>query len=497
MRILLLDDDAGLRAELATFLRFEGRDVLESSDLAGATRLLAQGGIDLVLADLMLGAERGTELLARPLPAGGRLPPVVMISGHAGIPEAVAALKAGARDFLEKPVDRERLRALLRGLDRELQAERRLSSLQDEWLAEHAAFAPGSPFARAVELARELAASPLAVLLAGPSGSGKEVVARWIHRCSPRSAGPFVAVNCAAVPEELADTAFFGARRGAYTGADADREGYFQAARGGTLFLDEVGELPASLQAKLLRAVEGGEVQRVGSTSPERADLRLLAASNRDLAAMAAAGSFREDLRWRLAQVVIELPGLAGRKEDIGPLARFFLQRLRGGLFPEAPELSAQGLAWLEERPWPGNARELRAFLERAAWLAGGGSLGRAELLRAEEAAAGRGAARQAGEGGEAADEGTAAGAAGAREAATIGAAGDSGSGLDAAGAGLGSGKLLPLREAKLAFERAYVERVLAESDGSVRSAAEILGLLPNNLSRKLGELGIVPPARR
>ncbi|MEI6876633.1 MAG: sigma-54 dependent transcriptional regulator, partial [Spirochaetota bacterium] len=351
MKILVLDDDRALRRELSVFLAGNGHEALGAESLDEARALLACADTrpDLILADLYLGSERGSSLLGE----AGRVP-VVMISGAGGIREAVEALKAGAWDFLEKPVDPDRLLGLIRNLDRGIRAERGMAALREAWLAEHAAFAPGSPFEAALAEAEKLAPSPLSLLVQGPSGSGKEVIARWTHYCSPRSGGPFVAVNCAAVPLELAESLFFGVERGSYTGADSNRAGWFQAASGGTLFLDELGEIPLPIQAKLLRAVESGEVQRLGSTKPERVALRVISATNRDLEAEAAAGRFREDLFWRLAQATIRVPSLAERRDDIPLLARWFLAQARGASF------DAGAIAWLGSRPWPGNVRELR-----------------------------------------------------------------------------------------------------------------------------------------
>ncbi len=465
MRILIIDDDATLRAELATFLSLNGHESVQAANLAEARQVLARGpaprpGLgrgpapDLVLADLYLGAERGSDILTETMAI-----PVIMISGAGGIREAVEALKNGAWDFLEKPIDPDRLLGIIRNLSRGLAAERSIEALRRAWLVEHAAFAPASPFEAALDEARRVGASPLSILVTGPSGCGKEIIARWAHYGSSRSGEAFVAVNCAAISPELADTAFFGARRGAYTGADSDRPGWFQAADGGTLFLDEVREIPQATQAKLLRAVESGEVQRVGSTEPERVSLRIVSASNRDLAAEVRLGRFREDLLWRLAQATIRVPPLSDRCQDIAPLAAFFLERARGS--NSGITLSSDAMAWLESRNWPGNARELRAMIERAAWLV--------EDLHIDAAFLSR-----------------------------ISSGNENANRLHM---GIVStipvlrvdpvGSLLPLRDAREDFERTHVSRALEAAGGSVTAAAAILGMLPNNLSRKLKELGI------
>jgi DNA-binding NtrC family response regulator len=480
MRVLVVDDEENVRKGLATFLGLSGYEAETARDLASARAALARaarGGAGddkrgagngdnrgaepflAVLADVYVGAEDGSSLIGGEGTAAsqaGRLP-VIMMSGQATVKDAISALKRGAYDFLEKPIDTDRLLAVLRNLEREIAAERRADALRESWREEHLFAAPGSPFASTVAEAARIASSPLSVLVTGPTGSGKELIARWIHLSSPRSQGPFIAVNCSAIPAELAESAFFGHRKGAFTGAAADAGGYFEAASGGTLFLDEVGEIALGLQAKLLRAAESGEIQPVGSTRAERTDARIVAATNRDLASEAAAGRFREDLFWRLAQATLRLPSLAERRAEIRGLASFLAEPIRGRVGPDAPRLGESALSYIEEREWPGNVRELRAALERALWLAPrGGELSPGDLAPPAELAppsvmSGRGL-------GEIVPE---------------------------QGAGLA------LAEAKTAFERAYVERALEAAGGSVARAAEALGLRPNNLSRKLRELGI------
>jgi DNA-binding NtrC family response regulator len=484
VRVLVVDDEENVRKGLATFLGLSGYQAEAVGDLGSARaalslagRLPERGGRGYppflaVLADVYVGTEDGSSLIAGEGgadSAAGRVP-VVMMSGRAAVKDALAALRRGAYDFLEKPLDTDRLLAILRNLEREAAAERRADALRDTWRQEHLFAAPLSPFAAVVDEAARIASSPLSVLITGPTGSGKELVARWIHLSSPRSQGPFVAVNCSAVPAELAESAFFGHRKGSFTGASSDARGYFEAASGGTLFLDEVGEISLGLQAKLLRAAESGEIQPVGGSRAERADARIVAATNRDLAADAAAGRFREDLFWRLAQATLALPSLAGRRAEIRDLAAFLAGPIRERIGPDAPLLGERALSYIEEREWPGNVRELRAALERALWLAPRGGELSPEDLAPREAAA-----RTAAPGPEPSPGRTRAAARGR----------DSGLGLDTVEEALG------LAEAKSAFERAYVERALQAAGGSVARAAESLGLRPNNLSRKLRELGI------
>jgi len=465
MRVLVVDDEENVRKGLVTFLGLSGYQAVAVADLASAREELskARSGRDAepylaVLADVYVGSDDGTSLLELGIGTDSRRAPVVMMSGRAAVKDALAALRRGAYDFLEKPLDTDRLLAILRNLEREAVSERKIDALRETWRAEHLFSVPGSPFSSIVEEAARIASSPLSVLVTGPTGSGKELVARWIHLSSPRSQGPFVAVNCSAIPAELAESAFFGYRKGSFTGASSDTPGYFEAAAGGTLFLDEIGEIGMGLQAKLLRAAESGEIQSVGSTRAEKADVRIVAATNRDLAAEAAAGTFREDLFWRLAQASLRLPPLSERRSEIRDLAAFLAEPIRERIGTGAPRLGPTALRHIEEREWPGNVRELRAALERALWLAPrGGELSPQDL----ESSAG----------------------ASSRPAAPAGAgAGPSGIAVEPG---------MSLAEAKLAFERAYVGEALAKGGGSVARAAESLGLRPNNLSRKLRELGI------
>jgi DNA-binding NtrC family response regulator len=498
MRLLVVDDEENVRKGIVTFLELSGHQALAVGDLASARSALAaaQGAakdstkrdaaFQALLVDLYVGREDGSSLLELG-PELRASAPIIMMSGKGRLKDAVDAVRRGAYDFLEKPMDTDRLLAILRNIEREAEALRRLDSLREDWLSEHVYMGEGGELAEAFESARKTAASPLSVLVTGPTGSGKELVARWIHLCSPRSRGPFVAVNCAAIPEELAESAFFGSRKGAFTGANSDSPGYFEAASGGTLFLDEVGELPPMLQAGLLRAVETGEIQPVGAQVSSRADVRIVAATNSDLRGDASS-AFREDLFWRLAQARISLPSLAQRKSDIRGLAEFLSAPIRSGMGRDAPRLGEEAVSYLERRDWPGNVRELRAFLERALWLASPGSLIGREYLESLEAEGPRTMSRDA-----PLRDGLRAGAfATAREGPPGrdgAAAGDGGAAATASGEG--AGQRLPLAKAKEDFERSYVAAALDEAGGSVAKAAELLGLLPNNLSRKIKELGL------
>jgi DNA-binding NtrC family response regulator len=381
-------------------------------------------------------------------------------------------------DFLEKPVDQGRLETTLSSLSRRLELRKKVHGLEDAWLEEHVAGRASAKMRDALKLARKAAASRLSILIRGSSGSGKELFARYIQMCSPRSSEPMVAVNCAAIAPELFESELFGHKKGAFTGADRDRDGFFQSASGGTLFLDEVGDLPPSLQPKLLRALEYGEIQRVGSAAAESADVRIIAATNRDLEARAASGAFREDLYFRLAQVSIVVPDLAERAEDIPSLAEHFMAKAAEGwtgaedagsrkiLLPDA-------IAYLKAKPYRGNVRELRNLIERAAFLVESRSISAGDLEALEHMT---GFARVP-------PPDCAAG--------TPSAESSSGSSVRAIREAAASMPFLGLKEARSEFDRRYISRVLEECGGSVSKAATVLGILPNNLSREIRLLGI------
>jgi len=414
-----------------------------------------------------LGSQDGLGILKAVREAEPDLP-VVMISGHADIRTALAAIRSGALDFLEKPLDQGRLEALLGSLSDRAGLRRRVSGLEDAWLEDHIAGKSSKPMSAALALAKRAAPSGLCVLVEGPSGSGKELFARYIHLCSARAGAPLVAMNCAAVPAELFESELFGYRKGSFTGAATDRDGFFQAASGGTLFLDEIGELPLALQAKLLRALEYGEVQRVGAAESEKVDVRVVAASNRGLKELVARGAFREDLYYRLAQIGVRLPSLEERQEDIPDLARHFL-RSAGGAKDRDPgsggrDFSSDAIEYLRSRAWKGNVRELKNLVERAAWLCESPVIGAAEL---------------AGLSGEADYRFSPSAPEELRVSPMTGPF------------SLGEWPMAELRQARLEFDRRYIRAVLDAHGGSVSHSAKVLGLLPNNLSRELRALGL------
>ncbi|GHG75894.1 sigma-54 dependent transcriptional regulator [Comamonas sp. JC664] len=370
-RILVVDDEEGVRSFLAEALEFEGHSVTTAADGDEAARLLAKQGVDLLLTDLRMPGLDGLSLLRKVKEEQPDVE-VVVLTAVGTVESAVAAMKAGAFDYLLKPVGSpaELRLTVARALERrallnwKTEARQSTGEVELSWGA--AAMVP------VVEALRKVAPTQATVLLVGESGTGKEVTARALHQWSERADGPFVAVNCAALTETLLESELFGHEKGAFTGAVAQRRGRIELAQGGTFFLDEVGELKAELQAKLLRVLQERRFERVGGTRTLEADVRWVAATNRDLKGMMARGEFREDLYHRLAVFPIRLPSLRERREDLRPLAELLLRRIGEELGRPGLRLSSEALARLEAFTWPGNVRELRNALERAAILADG-----------------------------------------------------------------------------------------------------------------------------
>jgi DNA-binding NtrC family response regulator len=375
--VLLVEDKASLRAMLRRTLEARGYRVAEASDTARARALLTASRASVILTDLRLPDGTGLDVLrsARELDANA---PVVVMTAYGTIADAVAAMKEGAFDFLAKPVDIDHLLVLV-----ERAIEQRRLLLENLLLKEEFAARYGFPQiigeeASIQEASRALQrASPTdaTVLLLGESGTGKELFARACHHLSPRRGGPFVAINCAAIPEPLLENELFGHEKGAFTGAVGRKMGRFEMANGGTVFLDEVGELPLGLQTKLLRVLQERSFERVGGTSTVSVDVRLVAASNRDLQRACEERLFREDLYFRLSVFPITIPPLRARRRDIPLLARHYVDRYCRELKKAPLELSVESLDCLVAYDWPGNVRELGNCMERAVILCDGGAL--------------------------------------------------------------------------------------------------------------------------
>ncbi len=362
LKILVVDDDASLRRVTEYNLEQAGYQVLTAADGAAGLRKFREASPDIVLTDLQMPELSGLALLEQ-VRAGQPGALVIVMTAFGTIEQAVEAMKKGAHDFLTKPVSRDALlmavgkAANLLGLQEE---NRRLREQLDHQVEFSHLVGTSDAMRKVMEIVRRAAPSEATVLLTGESGTGKELVARAIHQASDRSKGPFVAVNCAAIPADLLESELFGHVRGAFTGAVAERAGKFERANSGTLFLDELGELPAVLQPKLLRALQEHEIEPVGG-HPRRIDVRVVAATNRDIEAALAAGQFREDLYYRLAVITVEMPPLRARYDDIPLLIRHFLGKHGGA----ALTISAAALELMSHYAWPGNVRELENVVQR------------------------------------------------------------------------------------------------------------------------------------
>ena len=441
-RILIVDDEPAIRTSLANILQDEGhRTTLCESGEEGLAQL-AREEFDLIILDLWLPGIDGLNVLERI--AGNGAPPVIVVSGHGNVDAAVRATRLGAYDFLEKPLSLERVLLTVGHALSDRRLRDQVRDLRQRVTLEELLIGESEAMKKLEQQIRAAAPSNSRVLITGENGSGKEIVARTLHRLSHRAEQPFIDVNCAAIPRELIESELFGHRRGAFTGAIDDRKGKFELADGGTLFLDEIGDMSLEAQAKVLRVLQEQTFQRVGGAQTIRVDVRVLAATNKNLEAEIAAGTFRSDLYYRLAVVPIEVPPLRQRGHDIVLLADHFLRRFAAETGSPRKKLSSGAASKLRAYSWPGNVRELRNVIERLAILLPGDTiepedvqLGAAEHVAPEIP------------------------------------------------------RNLTLKEARDEFEKQYILGRLREFAGNVSRTADALGVERSNLYRKLHAYGI------
>jgi two-component system, NtrC family, nitrogen regulation response regulator NtrX len=377
--VLIVDDEANIRRMLGSLLRAEGYQVREAASARAALLEVREEEPDLMMLDLAMPGGSGLDVLPEISAAAPRLP-VVMMSGRASLSDAVRATKLGAFHFLEKPLAPEAVLLALRSALELRQAREVNRSLREQLGEDDPLVGASERMTEVRELIARVAPTEARVLITGESGTGKELAASAIHRLSRRAPGPFIRLNCAAIPRDLVESELFGHEKGAFTGASERRRGRFELADGGTLLLDEIGDLSAEAQAKLLRALEAGEIERVGGDQPIRIDVRIVASTNRDLHADVAAGRFREDLFFRLHVIPVHMPPLRERPGDVRQLVGHFLERHRSRTAMMPPRIGAPAMEALERHPWPGNVRELANIVERLVILHAGAELGAEEV---------------------------------------------------------------------------------------------------------------------
>ncbi len=461
--ILVVDDEKNIRRTLRMVLEGAGFEVLDAESAEEGLALL-DDAIDLVILDVRLRGMSGLEALERirARPETRKLP-VLMISGHASVAEAVSAVQTGATDFFEKPLDRDRVLVSVRNALQTWQLQREIERLRASAEQRYEMIGESKVMRALFAQIEKVAPTNGRVLITGESGTGKELIARAIHRLSSRSHGAFVKVNCAAIPAELIESELFGYERGAFTGAQGRRKGLFELADGGTLFLDEIGDMSGNAQAKVLRALQSGEIVRVGSEKSISVDVRVLAATNKDLETEVKEGRFREDLYFRLNVVPLVSPPLRDRTADVPLLAEAFLREFcRENGLREKP-MDPEVLDALAQRSWPGNVRELKNVVERMAILSG-------ERITLDDLP----------------DEG--------RLGESVAA--------DVAEQALplpttASGQRMTLREYRENAERAYILATLDETGWNISRAAVKLGVERTNLHKKMRSYGITRDMRR
>jgi two-component system response regulator AtoC len=459
-QILIADDEANLRRILAAQLQNDGYDVFEVGDGRAAIDALAEHHIDAVITDLRMPQVDGIGVLRHCQEHMPELP-VILITAHGTVETAVQAMRQGAFDFISKPFDLAEIRNVIAKAVRTSDLRERDVQLEGgAGAGRYKIIGADKAMTEIYTILEKVADTPATVLITGESGTGKELIARALHENSSRASNAFIRVNCGAIPRDLMEAELFGHERGAFTGAVNTKPGRFELAHAGTLFLDEIGEIPVEMQVKLLRAIQEGEIDRVGGIKPITVDVRLIAASNRDLRKEIAAGRFREDLFYRLNVMPIHLPPLRERRTDIPLLAEHFLRIHAVRFRKPVTQLSPDALEALVNYAWPGNIRELENVVERCVLLSDGDTI-RLRDLAPEVRAAAPGAA--AGDDDDDGDE-SAAGAGGLKE---------------------------QVREATVRLEREMIVRALAQTGHNVTQTARLLKISRKSLQIKMKELGL------
>ena len=452
-KVLVVEDERGIQIALAGLLKKEGYEVVLASTGEEALEHLKGDPFDLVITDLALGKGiGGMEVLAESKKVRAEAP-VVMITAHGNEKIAVEAMKSGAADYVPKPFDNDQLRLVVRRALERTRLEREHRLLLDRIQSEYgfgSIVGSGPDMTRVFETIKKVAETDLTVLVRGESGTGKELVAQALHHRSSRRDRPFIAVNCAAISRELVESELFGHERGAFTGADARRTGRFEAAQGGTIFLDEIGDMPLETQAKVLRVLQERQLERVGGNTAIPIDVRVVAATHRDLETEVEAGRFREDLYYRLKVVQIELPPLRERLQDLPALCDRFLDQLARRLNRQKMNVAPEALSKLNEHHWPGNVRELRNVVEQAAVLASGDTILPSDITP--------GAKR---------------------------------SRMPKPQLEPGLSFAEAKKQAVEEFEKSYLIKALEQHEGNISRTAEAIGMVRQSLQQKLRELGI------
>ena len=369
-KVLVIDDERAIRSTLKDILSLEGFDVELAENGAAGIEQFEKGGIDVVFLDIKMPGMDGIEVLER-LQAISPEVSVVMISGHGTIDTAVEAIKKGAYDFIAKPLDLNRILITLRNATDKTSLVQETKKLRSKVNKTYEIVGESAPIRRVKDIIEKVAPTEARVMITGANGTGKELVARWLHEKSNRAAGPYVEVNCAAIPSELIESELFGHEKGAFTSAIKQRKGKFEQADGGTLFLDEIGDMSLSAQAKVLRALQENRISRVGGDKDIPVNVRVVAATNKNLTEEIAKGSFREDLYHRLSVILIHVPSLAERKEDIPLLAEHFIDTISTEYGMARASITADAIAELQKLGWTGNVREFRNVIERLMILCG------------------------------------------------------------------------------------------------------------------------------